>query len=107
MVDRRTDPSLQDLNRGMLVMAAALVVAGCVLGASGFALGAAAAVGAGRRWYQRADLTPQPAREVEVGAGQGRRWRRGGGMAGHRAEHLLASLPCGGDNLIQDAAAGR
>ena len=42
MVDRRTDPSLQDLNRGMLVMAAALVVAGCVLGASGFALGAAA-----------------------------------------------------------------
>jgi len=47
MIDRRTDPSLQDLNRGMLVMAAALVVAGCVLGASGFALGAAAAVGAG------------------------------------------------------------
>ena len=28
MVDRRTDPSLQDLNRRMVVMAAALVVPG-------------------------------------------------------------------------------
>jgi hypothetical protein len=58
MVDRRTDPSLHDLNRGMVVLAAALVVAGCVIGASGFGLAAAAAVGAGRRWYRRADLTP-------------------------------------------------
>ena len=43
----------------MMVAAAALVVAGGVLGASGFALGAATLVLAGRRWYQRADLTPQ------------------------------------------------
>jgi hypothetical protein len=106
MIDRRTDPSLQDLNRGMLVMAAALVVAGCVLGASGFALGAAAVVGAGRRWYQRA-LDSEPARETEVGAGQGRGRCRGGGMAGHRAEHLLTSLSCGGDNLIQDGGRAR
>ena len=34
MTDRRTDPSLQDLNRGMVVAAAALVVAGGVLGAT-------------------------------------------------------------------------
>jgi hypothetical protein len=77
MVDRRTDPSLQDLNRGLLVMAAALVLAGCVVGASGFALGAAAAVGAGRRWYQRADLTPNQlaklkwSRQGRAGAGAG------------------------------------
>ena len=81
MVDRRTDPSLQDLNRGMLVMAAALVVAGCVLGASGFALGAAAVVAAGRRWYQRADLTPNQLAKLKweqaraaAGAGAGA-WR--------------------------------
>jgi hypothetical protein len=81
MVERRTDPSLQDLNRGMLVMAAALVVAGCVLGVAGFALGAAAAVGAGRRWYQRADLTPNQLAKLKweqaraaAGAGAGA-WR--------------------------------
>ena len=81
MVERRTDPSLQDLNRGMLVMAAALVVAGCVLGAAGFALGAAAAMGAGRRWYQRADLTPNQLAKLKweqaraaAGAGAGA-WR--------------------------------
>jgi hypothetical protein len=81
MVDRQTDPSLQDLNRGMLVVAAALVVAGCVLGASGFALGAAAAVGAGRRWYQRVDLPPHQLAKLKweqaraaAGAGAGA-WR--------------------------------
>ena len=82
MVDRRTDPSLQDLNRGMLLMAAALVVAGCVVGASGFALGAAAAVGAGRRLVPTGRPDSQPAREVEdaeharaaAGAGAGA-WR--------------------------------
>jgi membrane protein implicated in regulation of membrane protease activity len=58
MTDRRTDPSLHDLNRGMLVAAAALVVVGGVLAAAGFALSAAAVVVAGRRWYRRADLTP-------------------------------------------------
>ncbi len=81
MVDRRTDPSLEDLNRGMLVAAAALVVVGCVVGASGFALGAAAAVGAGRRWYQRADLPPHQLAKLKweqaraaAGAGAGA-WR--------------------------------
>jgi hypothetical protein len=58
MVERRTDPSLHDFDRGMLVVASGLVVAGCVLAASGIALGAAAAMGAGRRWYRRADLPP-------------------------------------------------
>jgi hypothetical protein len=81
MADRRTDPSLQDLNRGVLVVAAALVVAACVVGASGLALGAAAVVGAGRRWYRRADLTPQQLAKLKweqaraaAGAGAGA-WR--------------------------------
>ena len=47
MNDCRTDPSLHDLNRGMLVAAAALVVVGSVLGTAGFALCAAAVVVAG------------------------------------------------------------
>jgi hypothetical protein len=81
MTDRRTDPSLQDLNRGMSVAAAALVVAGGVLAASGFALGAAALVLAGRRWYRRADLTPNQLARLKweqaraaAGAGAGA-WR--------------------------------
>jgi hypothetical protein len=81
MTDRRTDPSLQDLNRGMVVAAAALVVAGGVLGATGFALGAAAVVFAGRTWCRRADLTPNQLARLKweqaraaAGAGAGA-WR--------------------------------
>ena len=47
MTDRRTDPSLQDLNRGMLLTAAALVMVGGVLGLTGVAFSAAAVVMAG------------------------------------------------------------
>ena len=56
MSDRRTDPSLLDLNRGTLVAAAALCAVGSILGLMGLALAAAAIVGAGRCWYRRADL---------------------------------------------------
>jgi hypothetical protein len=38
MANRPTDPSLQYLNRGVLVTAVALVVASCVLGVFAFAL---------------------------------------------------------------------
>lgn len=79
--ERRTDPSLQDLHRGLLVGAAALVVAGGVLGAAGLALGAAAVVVAGRRWYRRADMAPDQLAKLKweqaraaVGAGAGA-WR--------------------------------
>ena len=58
MTDHRTDPSLQDLHRGTLVAAAALVVAGSALGVIGVALGGVAVVVAGRRWYRRVDLPP-------------------------------------------------
>jgi hypothetical protein len=58
MTDRRTDPSLQDLHRGTLIAAAALVVAGSGLVVIGVALSGVAVVVAGRRWYRRADLPP-------------------------------------------------
>ena len=44
MSDRRTDPSLLDLNRGTLVAAAALCAVGSILGLMGLALAAAAIV---------------------------------------------------------------
>jgi hypothetical protein len=81
MSDRRTDPSLQDLNRGTLIAAAALCVIGSVLGLVGLALAAAAVAAAGQRWYRRADLPPgQLARlkweqaKAAAGAGAGA-WR--------------------------------
>ncbi len=58
MSDRRTDPSLQDLNRGTLIAAAALCAIGSMLGLMGLALAAAAVAAAGQRWYRRADLPP-------------------------------------------------
>jgi hypothetical protein len=56
MSDRRTDPSLQDLDRRMLIAAAALCAIGSIIGLTGLTLAIGAVVGAGRRWYQRADL---------------------------------------------------
>lgn len=58
MSDRQTDPSLQDLNFGLLIAAAALTAIGSLLGLSGVAVAIMAVIGAGRRWYRRADLPP-------------------------------------------------
>jgi hypothetical protein len=55
---RRTDPSPEDLPRGLLVVAAVLIGVGSALGLAGLATGAAALATACRRWYSRADLTP-------------------------------------------------
>ena len=55
---RRTDPSLQDLPRELLAVAAVLIAAGSALGLAGLATGAVALATAGRRWYSRADLSP-------------------------------------------------
>ncbi len=81
MSNRRTDPSVQDLDRGTLIAAAALVVAGSVLGVIGLALGGVAVVVAGQRWYRRADLPPQQLARLKweqtkaaAGAGAGA-WR--------------------------------
>jgi hypothetical protein len=58
MDERRTDPSLQDLNRGLLIAAAALLGLASLAGVAGFTVFGAAVVAAMRRWYQRADLAP-------------------------------------------------
>jgi hypothetical protein len=51
-------PSLQDLARELLGVAAVLIGVGSALGLAGLAMGAAALATAGRRGYSRADLTP-------------------------------------------------
>jgi hypothetical protein len=54
----RTDPSVHDLPRETLIVAAVLIGLGGALGLAGVATGAAALATACRRWYSRADLTP-------------------------------------------------
>jgi hypothetical protein len=58
MTDRRTDPSLQDLNRGLLIAAVVLLAVASAAGLAGFATFSAALIAATRRWYRRADLAP-------------------------------------------------
>ena len=55
---RQTDPSLQDVPRGMLTAAALLIGLASLLGLAGLATFAAALATACRRWYSRADLAP-------------------------------------------------
>jgi len=55
---RQTDPSLQDVPRGMLAAAALLIGLASLIGLAGLATFAAALASAGRRWYSRADLAP-------------------------------------------------
>ncbi|WP_147201207.1 hypothetical protein [Pseudonocardia asaccharolytica] len=81
MTDRRTDPSLQDLNPGLLLGAALMLAVGGVLGLAGIALGGAAVIAASRRWYHRADLPPSQLAKLKweqakaaAGAGAGA-WR--------------------------------
>ena len=55
---RQTDPSLQDVPRGMLAAAALLIGLASLIGLAGLATVAAALATAARRWYSRADLAP-------------------------------------------------
>ncbi len=59
MNSRRTDWSLDDLDRGTVLTAAVLVGIGSLLGVAGVSVGCVAVIGACRRWYRRADLSPQ------------------------------------------------
>jgi hypothetical protein len=58
MDSRRTDWSLQDLNRSAVLAAAVLIGIGGLLGLVGLSVGSAAMVAACRRWYRRVDLPP-------------------------------------------------
>ncbi|MDN5916652.1 MAG: hypothetical protein L0I76_16370 [Pseudonocardia sp.] len=77
----RTDPSLKDLDRGLLISAAALVAVGGTVTASGAALFTAALWRAWRHWLRRADLPPADLARLKLaqaraaaGAGAGA-WR--------------------------------
>ena len=77
----RTDPSLQDLPRELLAVAAVLIGVSSALGLAGLGVGAAAVATACRRWYRRADLTPRELARLKweqakavAGAGSGA-WR--------------------------------
>jgi hypothetical protein len=59
MTERRTDPSLQDLNRGLLIAAAVTLAVASMAGLAGFSMLSAVLIAATRRWYRRADLAPQ------------------------------------------------
>jgi hypothetical protein len=58
MTDRRTDPSVQDLDGRLLIAAGVALGIASLAGMAGFALAAAAMVRASRQWYRRVDLPP-------------------------------------------------
>ncbi|MCW0214666.1 MAG: hypothetical protein OJJ54_15005 [Pseudonocardia sp.] len=58
MSDRRTDPSLHDLDRKLVVVGAVLFAIAAMIGAAGAATLLAAVLGAGRSWVRRAELPP-------------------------------------------------
>jgi hypothetical protein len=58
MDQRRTDWSLQDINRATVLAAVLLMAIGALLGLAGIAVGSTAVIGACRRWYRRVDLPP-------------------------------------------------
>ena len=78
---RRTDPSLQDVPRGMLVAAAVLIGLASLMGLAGLATVVVALATACRRWYGRADLAPADLARLKweqtkaVAAASGGAWR--------------------------------
>jgi Tfp pilus assembly protein PilV len=57
-MDRRTDWSLQDINRRTVLVAAVLIGIGGILGLAGLSVASAAVIQACRRWFRRVDLAP-------------------------------------------------
>jgi len=47
---------LEDLHRGLFITAAAMVLAGSVVGLTGLGLGGVAVIASARRWRRRVDL---------------------------------------------------
>lgn len=81
MTDRWTDPSAQDVHRGLFTAAAAMLAAGAAVGLAGLAMGAIAVAVSGRRWTRRVELSPNDLAKLKwaqaraaMGAGAGA-WR--------------------------------
>lgn len=58
MADRWTDPTTQDLHRGLFITAAILALVSAVLGMAGAAMAGIAVVSTGRRWSRRVEMSP-------------------------------------------------
>ena len=81
MAELGTNPSLQDLDRRLLVGAAVMLAVAAVAGLAGLTMISAALVTATRRWYRRVDLPPHEIANLKwhkakaaMGAGAGA-WR--------------------------------
>ena len=81
MAELGTNPSLQDLDRRLLVGAAVMLAVAAVAGLAGLTMISAALVTAARRWYRRVDLPPHEIANLKwhqakaaMGAGAGA-WR--------------------------------
>jgi hypothetical protein len=87
MSDRRTDPSLEDLDQGLLVGAVVLLAVGAFAGLGGSLLAGTAAVKAVRSWLRRADLPPADLAKLK--------WAQARAAAGAGAGAWRAAEPAG------------
>ena len=78
MTDGCTDPAVQDVHRGLLTAAAAMVATGAAIWLAGLATGAIGVIISGRRWTRRVELSPNDLAKLKwaqaraaVGAGAG------------------------------------
>ena len=58
MTNHRTDPSIQDVHRGLVMAAVIMVLAGTAVGAAGLAVAGVAVISSGRRWSRRVEMSP-------------------------------------------------
>lgn len=66
MTNGRTDPSLEDMHRGMFIAAVALVLAGVAVGTAGLAVAGVAVISSGRRWSQRVEMRPSDLAKLKL-----------------------------------------
>jgi hypothetical protein len=87
MSDRRTDPSWEDLDQGLLIGAVVLLSVGALAGMSGSLLIGAAVLKATRRWMRRSELPPADLAKLK--------WSQARAAAGAGAGAWRAAEPAG------------